>query len=51
MSAKEATVSCREGTKTRTAGERLAASYVNFIANGGVVMPPSIRVPTSAASA
>jgi len=41
MSAKEASgVIAREGTKTRTAGERLAASYVNFyIANGGVVMP------------
>ena len=30
----------REGTKPRTAGERLAGSYVNFyIANGGIVMP------------
>jgi agmatine deiminase len=30
----------REGTKARLAGERLAASYVNFyIANGGIVMP------------
>ncbi len=30
----------REGTKARIAGERLAASYVNFyIANGGIVMP------------
>ena len=30
----------REGTRPRTAGERLAASYVNFyIANGGIVMP------------
>ena len=30
----------REGTKPRTAGERLAASYVNFyIANGGIIMP------------
>ena len=30
----------REGSKARRAGERLAASYVNFyIANGGVVMP------------
>jgi agmatine deiminase len=30
----------REGTKVRTAGERLAASYVNFyIANGGIIMP------------
>jgi agmatine deiminase len=30
----------REGTKVRRAGERLAASYVNFyIANAGIVMP------------
>ena len=30
----------REGAKPRTAGERLAASYVNFyIANGGIIMP------------
>jgi len=30
----------REGTRARRAGERLAASYVNFyIANGGVLMP------------
>ncbi|MBV9344601.1 MAG: agmatine deiminase [Gammaproteobacteria bacterium] len=30
----------REGTRARRAGERLAASYVNFyIANGGIVMP------------
>ena len=30
----------REGTKARAAGERLAASYVNFyIANGGIIMP------------
>jgi len=30
----------REGSKPRRAGERLAASYVNFyIANGGIVMP------------
>jgi len=30
----------REGSKPRHAGERLAASYVNFyIANGGIVMP------------
>jgi agmatine deiminase len=30
----------REGTKARSAGERLAGSYVNFyIANGGIVMP------------
>jgi agmatine deiminase len=32
-------VAC-EGTRPRPAGERLAASYVNFyIANGGIVMP------------
>jgi agmatine deiminase len=30
----------REGTKARTAGERLAASYVNFyLANGAIIMP------------
>ncbi|MBV8497557.1 MAG: agmatine deiminase [Gammaproteobacteria bacterium] len=30
----------RDGSKPRAAGERLAASYVNFyIANGGIVMP------------
>lgn len=30
----------REGSKLRVAGERLAASYVNFyLANGGVIMP------------
>ena len=41
MTAKEAAgVVAREGSKPRKAGERLAASYVNFyIANGGVVMP------------
>lgn len=41
MNAKEAVgIVAREGTKLRTGGERLAASYVNFyIANGGVVMP------------
>jgi agmatine deiminase len=41
LSAKEASgIIPREGTKPREAGERLAASYVNFyIANGGVVMP------------
>ena len=41
MSAKEASgIIAREGTKARAAGERLAASYVNFyLANGGVVMP------------
>ena len=41
MTAEEAAgvVRC-EGTRARRAGERLAASYVNFyIANGGVVMP------------
>ena len=33
-------VTAREGSRPRTAGERMAASYVNFyIANGGVVMP------------
>ena len=41
MNAEEASgVVAREGTRPRTDGERLAASYVNFyIANGGVVMP------------
>ncbi|MGH8209166.1 MAG: agmatine deiminase [Steroidobacteraceae bacterium] len=41
VTAKEAGgVVAREGTKPRAAGERLAASYVNFyIANGGIVMP------------
>ena len=35
-----AAVIAREGTERRVAGERLAASYVNFyIANGGIVMP------------
>jgi agmatine deiminase len=33
-------VLAHEGTRVRRAGERLAASYVNFyIANGGIVMP------------
>ena len=33
-------VIAREGSKSRSAGERLAGSYVNFyIANGGIVMP------------
>jgi agmatine deiminase len=33
-------VIAREGSKPRTAGERLAGSYVNFyMANGGIVMP------------
>ena len=41
MTAKEAKgLLHRPGTKLRQAGERLAASYVNFyIANGGIVMP------------
>jgi agmatine deiminase len=41
MSAVEAAgLAPRAGTKPRRAGERLAASYVNFyIANGGVVVP------------
>jgi agmatine deiminase len=41
LSPKEAVgIVAREGTKPRAAGERLAASYVNFyIANGGIVMP------------
>jgi agmatine deiminase len=41
LSAREASgIIPREGTKPREAGERLAASYVNFyIANGGIVMP------------
>ena len=41
MTAKEARgLARRPGTKHRLAGERLAASYVNFyIANGGIVMP------------
>lgn len=41
LGAKEASgIIAREGTKPRTAGERLAGSYVNFyIANGGIVMP------------
>jgi agmatine deiminase len=41
MSAKEAKgLVNRKGTKKRPAGDRLAASYVNFyIVNGGIVMP------------
>ncbi|HVY81135.1 MAG TPA: agmatine deiminase [Steroidobacteraceae bacterium] len=41
MTAKEAKgIVARPGTKPRPAGERLAASYVNFYAtNGGIVMP------------
>jgi agmatine deiminase len=41
LSAREAAgvVAC-EGSRARVAGERLAASYVNFyIANGGIIMP------------
>jgi agmatine deiminase len=41
MTQAEATgIVARKGTKPRPAGDRLAASYVNFyIANGGIVMP------------
>jgi agmatine deiminase len=41
VSAREAAgIARRAGTKRRVAGERLAASYVNFyIANAGIVMP------------
>lgn len=41
MKAREAAgIITREGSRPRLAGERLAASYVNFyIANGGVIMP------------
>jgi agmatine deiminase len=41
LSAREAAgVERRAGTRVRRAGERLAASYLNFyIANGGIVMP------------
>jgi agmatine deiminase len=41
MRAREAAgVIAHEGSRPRVAGERLAASYVNFyIANGGIVMP------------
>jgi agmatine deiminase len=41
MAAREARgVLARDGAKPRRAGERLAASYVNFyLANGGLVMP------------
>ncbi len=41
MHAREAAgVIVREGSRPRLAGERLAATYVNFyIANGGIVMP------------
>jgi agmatine deiminase len=41
MRAREAAgVIAKEGSRPRVAGERLAASYVNFyIANGGIVMP------------
>jgi agmatine deiminase len=41
LAAREAAgIVAREGTRARRAGERLAASYVNFyVANGGIVMP------------
>ncbi len=40
LDSEAAGVVSREGTQPRRAGERLAASYVNFyIANGGIVMP------------
>jgi agmatine deiminase len=41
LTAREAAgIVAREGIRARSAGERLAASYVNFyIANGGIVMP------------
>jgi agmatine deiminase len=41
LTAREAAgIVAREGSRSRSAGERLAASYVNFyIANGGIVMP------------
>jgi agmatine deiminase len=41
LSGREAAgIVAREGSKARRAGERLAASYVNFyLANGGIVMP------------
>ena len=41
MTAREARgVAARPGSAPRRAGQRLAASYVNFyIANGGIVMP------------
>jgi agmatine deiminase len=40
-----------EGKRHRHAGERLAASYVNFyIANGGIVMP-AFGVPEADAAA
>jgi agmatine deiminase len=41
MRAREAAgIIAREGSRPRVAGERLAATYVNFyIANGGIVMP------------
>jgi agmatine deiminase len=41
MNAREAAgIQLREGSKPRRAGDRLAASYVNFyLANGGVVVP------------
>ena len=42
----------REGSRPRLAGERLAASYVNFyIANGGIIMPLLDRRTDAAATA
>ena len=42
----------REGSRPRLAGERLAASYVNFyIANGGIIMPLLDRRTDAAAAA
>src|SRR5690606_29453523 len=52
MTAREARgIEPRKGTRPRRAGERLAASYVNFyIANGAVVMPLlDARTDTAAA--
>jgi len=45
-------VIAREGSRPRLAGERLAASYVNFyIANGGIIMPLLDRRTDAAAAA
>jgi agmatine deiminase len=53
MRAREAAgVIAREGSRPRLAGERLAASYVNFyIANGGIIMPLLDRRTDAAAAA
>ena len=53
MTAREARgVAARDGTKPRRAGERLAASYVNFYpANGAIVMPLLDRRTDRAAAA